>query len=119
MRYALRAGALVSASGCAVSATTRSVSAFDTEVVIPNRTKYRTHRRLFSVARIAQNFQKHGFRLVARLERKTNAIPIVCAARRHLRLLQHRPVSSIDDLNERRTARFELFRAHVKFEVVF
>ena len=64
---ALRSSSLA-ASGAGLSATTTLVSSFETEVVIPNRTKNRTHRRLFSAARNAHDLENHCFRLFAGLE---------------------------------------------------
>src|ERR1051326_1323148 len=114
----LRAGVLVSASGAMGSANTTLVSAFETEVVIPNRTKYRTYRRLFTATRRAHDLEIHCFRLVAGFERQTNAIPVVRAARRHLRSPQRRAGSRVHNLNEWRTAGFELVSAHIIFEIV-
>src|ERR1051326_1284492 len=114
----LRAGVLVSVKGATGSANTTLASAFETEVVIPNRTKYRTHRRLVSATRRAHDPEIHCFRLVPRLKRKTDAIPVVRAARRHLRSGQHRARIRVRNLNERRAARFELVGAYIIFEVV-
>ncbi len=64
---ALRANSLAQAAP-RLSATTTLVSSLDTEVVIPNRTKNRTDRRLVSAARDAHDLENYCFRLFASLE---------------------------------------------------
>src|SRR5688572_14389129 len=109
MRYLPpRSRGLEGAGGAAASATTRLVSALDTEVVIPNRTKNRTHRRLFVAARHTHDLENHTLSRVPRLERKTDAVPVVCAAGRLRRRCQHRTRSCVEDLNLGRASSLEL-----------
>src|SRR6185503_7003477 len=82
IRKTPRCGGIDSASGLAVSGTTKLVSTFESEVVIPNRTINRTDRGLLSATGDAHDPENYCFRVVARLKRQANAVPFARAIRR-------------------------------------
>src|SRR6185503_5152420 len=113
-----RCGGVISASGLAVSGTTKLVSTFESEVVIPNRTINRTDRSLFSATGDAHDPENYCFHVVARLERQADAIPLARAVRRGLRRNHLLFIRGVKNLNLRCATTHEFFCADVILQFV-
>src|SRR5690349_25038610 len=75
MRCLSRSCELVAANGCGLGTASTLTSSFETEVVIPNRTKNRTNQRLFIAAINTHDPECDSFRFARRLERQVQTVP--------------------------------------------
>src|SRR6185503_20753398 len=117
-RKTARCGGVGSASELVVSGTTRLVSTFESEVVIPNRTINRTNRCLFSATGDAHDPDNYCFHVCGRLERQAGALPFARAVGRRVGRDQLLFIRGIENLNLRGAATHEFLCADEKLQLV-